>query len=312
MPFSAWWSARTPLQRYAFWVVSLAYLLTLFVTVLVSGWGTYIAGPRGSSFFDSANVTAFALSMWANILFFTAVGLATLLISLKRPEHDILENRVWYLFSSRNATNAARQYIVERIHKFAAFASRGSITYAVREYNPDIQAYKVEVTNLLYLKNMLPYEQYVDKDVELEVWCDKIENPPGGELGAVMMARIIKDDSPIELVPKVVPIRVTDPNPFFKDAYELTMGPSGSATYEYKYWVWALVTEGIVSQFNRYSENITVKLENDLPDRTLTYEVAGEGVATGVRQLAKGSTVTLKADLTLTPETSVSVTLFAP
>jgi hypothetical protein len=304
-----WWDNLPPIHRYAIIVIGISYFFVVCITVLLTRYRENIATLEG--FFNANNIESLAVSLWASILFFTVIGLATLLISIKRPENDIIENRVWYLFSSRNATDEARKYVVQRIHKFAAFASKGSIKFTIREFNEQINAYKIDVHDTYFLKNMLPYEDYVDEKSELEVWGDKIDQPPKNELAGLSMARITKNDIPEDLINEPVTISVKN-GKYLRDDLCLRIDASGEATYEYKYWVWALAGECIVSSVNRYSENIKVTAQNNIENMIVPCETTPENGGIALDIHPKGTSIDLAEKATITPETPFQVRFLAP
>jgi hypothetical protein len=249
---------------------------------------------------------SFTISLWASIVFFTFIGVASFIIGIKRPQDELLEARLWYLFAGEHATTTSREYIKGEVRRMGAFSKSGSISIIVKSYDEDIDAYKVEFKNTFHLFNMF-FDQDYKNDVDIEVYPDKVEKDVLGAVTSIVTQT--GDDKLIRHLGEMGSEDITKESGKFARWVSINIERNGSASYGYDFWMYCKTEEDVVLEVNRYSEELDVYVSNAMQeDFEIVVKVDGKldrkGVMVGKSKelkIAKGKTITADKSLDLCP-----------
>lgn len=239
----------------------LCLLLIAGNLILLCTWYDLIVEQRYNFY-----ISFFASSL-ENLIFFILIGLSIAIYSLRRPESELLENRIWYLYSSEHATDESLQYNKNQIKKLAAFCKSATGKITITDYNPSMNAYRIEVEKRYTLQNMFKdrdYEDVIDISISPDsIESDQLEMNLGGVPSKIMgevhlFQTTVIGEAPVKHNEKV--IKITDQD--YKTKIGIRIPANGTTEYEFNYWMWCLVGEPNVTQVLRYTETLKTTIVN--------------------------------------------------
>ncbi len=258
-------SWRYPIKVLSF-VVGIVFLCLLVATFKRNA----IAGSFSSAFIFGTvqNFEAFLISLWSALAFFCAVGIAVLVIGYRRPEDDIIEARLSYLFSSSKFTSDVQEYTKNQVTKLSAFCESMDMKFFILEARSASNDFKMSTEGTLVFQNCFHNHPYADQADHLVVFADEIEGE--NTLGMVESARIFAPEGIAwELENRTL---LTAADQRIKVQVPLKIGPDSRATFTYAHWTWNSGAEGYRFTTQRFCRKASATIENcSLDPLTVTF-----------------------------------------
>lgn len=229
-------------------------LLFLIVTVAVSAKALFLLS-------SDERVAAFWIGLSGafieDLSFFVLIGGVAIVMTLARPQNEILEQRVRYMFNSKRVTPGAYAHIRNELKSLGVFSPicRYVITYT--EFNPSIDAVKAVVQSDRIIANMFKNEDFVQEDAEYAVHTDPV-SPPGGVRGELLFAAIETPNGRLDVIDKPIAVKGDS----LKQSARISIPPDDEVKFTIKYWVWHKVGEAYAVTPKRYSEVFDIKVVN--------------------------------------------------
>ena len=224
--------------------------------------------------------TSFLASYAQDILFFILIGAAVWFYGMRRPQSEILDSRIWYLYSSDHATDDALKYNGEQIKKLAAFAISSESHITVTGYNADMKAYKVYFRRCSILQNLFEDREYMDT-ISIKIEPDVIPSlhsvkgieDCNGELTLVQTTVLGDSHGPKRHIKHPMKIKKSA----LEKEVELAIPKNGRTMFEFEFWLWCLVGEGQWIRVLRYTEELVVSISNKSEIRVAISQEGQEG-----------------------------------
>lgn len=249
------WRKMPPYWRQAVQILCFGYLLLVLclslLPIFFDGWAR---GSFGLSWLASA---------WASVFFFTFLGITTFLISIRRPQDELLESRVWYLFAVRNISDPTRQFVEQQIRKMAACCPRAE--YKIRLLKVDTQslAVEIEVEGDIVHQNMFHDCEMVDPEFRIWLTPDLVPEAvvgTGNPLAEILRSETIVGSNTAKHVNGTK--RIFREAPHYDATVTLKIPPASVATHKFTYRLWCAASEGYFVSFRRFSEVVSVEIVN--------------------------------------------------
>ncbi|MGV2124010.1 hypothetical protein ACQZ4R_13080 [Agrobacterium vitis] len=220
----------------------------------------------------------FFISWLVNDLFFTIVGLAAALVSLRLPHEEEFKSRVGFLVAPMDADPQFRSTVLEHlagdIKKLGFVSSSTERKITIEEYSAEYDAYRAYVTVHTTLVNLFGDVDAKD-DTNFQVTPDKFlgdRRPPiVGEVVSLIVEgeeRIRERPLPIDFE---VGVKFTEP---------FSVGRE-SKSYVFKYWAWFRTDEMVAYSTRRYCRRFTVRIVNRMR--------VGQGVVATLMKIPEGT-----------------------
>src|SRR5690242_17438536 len=173
-----WYRSLSWLKKRLFWVM----------IILIPVWGStfyafyYIIHNNMEELSDL--IVEITVAWSGELLFFTIVGLIVTFVTLRDPGEGSLDERIRILFGSDKIPDCVLTYNKNTLSRLAAYAETATRTVLVKQFDPAIHAYRVEVTTTYLYRNLLrdlPYDETLPLRVKPDVFSG--QQPP--ELGKV-------------------------------------------------------------------------------------------------------------------------------
>lgn len=208
---------------------------------------------------------SFYVSWCVNVIFFTVIGLAAALVSLRVPHKEEFASRLGILFAGRvevdgelngELKRTALSYISDDVKKLGFVYSSIDRKVTVEEFDKEYNAYRAFVTVKTTLVNLFGDVDATDM-MNFSVTPDpfkKCAAPP--ETIGQIVSLIVDGKETLKDGPKtVLPIEgVAFPKPF-------TVGKE-SKSFVFKYWCWFEVDERADYTPSRFCRKISVRVVN--------------------------------------------------
>lgn len=166
------------------------------------------------------------------LLFFTIVGLAVTLITVEKPEDPRsrpVADRIKILFGISQVPDVMIRYTEELLEGMARYAKDVKRCVTVTDYDPQINAYKVQVTISYAVQNVL-HDKPITESIPFTIEPDKFDNFSNAEMGKINS--VVVGGS--EKINAYTPIKIDG----FSTNLEFTIPASGSVDIEFDYEVW--------------------------------------------------------------------------
>lgn len=258
--------------RYPIKVVTWVLVIFVLLVAALTSFSTAIVERIPDSFLlgTEDNFDAWLVSLWSSIIFFATIGVTSLLIGLHRPQDDIIESRLSYLFSSPKVTPKAMAYNKEQINKLSVFCSHVELRVFIEDIAADGKGFRVEIESRQILQNSLHNHDYVDEDIHFDVSADPIgEEEIIGEVKQIQLS----SDSDKKLIWSSDRVFITKSEPNFSKMIPLEVKANSAACLTAQYWLWCAANEGCYLDTRRYCEDVSARIVNRTSKR-LTYTFA--------------------------------------
>ncbi|WJR66340.1 hypothetical protein QTA58_19275 [Neorhizobium sp. CSC1952] len=206
----------------------------------------------------------FYVSWGVNVAFFTVIGFAVALVSLRLPHREDFKDRIGFLFAARveadpELRNAALEHLSSDIKKLGFVSSRTERKITVIEYNPDYDAYRAYVTVNTTLVNLFGDVEAKD-DTNFEIRPDKFEEGKGPVLAGQVISLVVDGTEKISSGPLNIELNSSKK---FKE--EFTVGRMEKC-FTLKYWAWFKTEEPAAFTSRRFCRSFSVTIVNRMKD----------------------------------------------
>ena len=206
----------------------------------------------------------FYVSWSVNVLFFTAIGLAAALVSLRTPRDEAFDERLSNLFAANlggdsGLREGARKHTTAKIKTVGFVNAAVERRITVEEYSPVMGAYRALVTVKTNVVNL--FGDVDAKDImHFSVMPDKFvaDTKPPAVLGQIVSLSIKGNE------------QITSPMPIVDGAptkfpQEFTVGKDGE-DFIFKYWSWFAQDQFAYFTPARYCRRVSVTIVNRILD----------------------------------------------
>ena len=206
------------------------------------------------------NFNALIISLWSALIVFVFIGIATLIVGIRKPEDDVIESRLRYLFTGEGVTQSVMSYNKEQVTKLSAFSTRGTIAIHVEEVSDSDGGFRIDVESTEILQNGFHNHPYVDEDFRIFVGADRVGNHE--TIGGINRVEFTSEiaEGPSKLIDTRVVL--TKDVPKYKGSVTMEIEPNGTICYSVQYWIWCDQKEGFNIRNYRYSEGNEILLYN--------------------------------------------------
>ena len=245
---------KTPSARAAGWLRKRLYLLfallglvwvvTLLTFYLSRGW-------IATNFHD---LSIGVVSAWSvELTFFTFVGLALTLVTLRDPAHEEFTERLRILFDIADIPDAVLQHNKAIIVRSAIYIHEANRTLEVLKYDEAVGAYQVRIQTAYDYTNLLPDINF-DASIPFGVTPDKFEGKRPDELGRITSIKV----GGVEQLRKSILIEDAG----FKSDIPLSISGRGTSSVLFEYTSWMKVDTFSSIAPSRVIEDFSMKIAN--------------------------------------------------
>lgn len=212
---------------------------------------------------------ALVTSALDSIIFFSIIGIFTLIIGMRDPKNETIHSRVEYLLSADGIDPSARSIAVKEIEKMACFNDDLAVDLVVEEVNEEDQSFKISMNYRAKVVNMFRREAYCDEDFRgISIIDDYNFNYP--TLGQI---RHIKIDNK-NVLSQVCSFSV--PGRHHSEQVKIEIPPNSSVVFETLQWLWERFDSEYFVGVSRYTKNMTVHVTNSSNCSDVFVEVCQE------------------------------------
>ncbi len=202
----------------------------------------------------------FYVSWGVNVAFFTVIGFAVAVVSLRLPHKEDFKDRIGFLFAAKveadpELRDAALEHLSSDIKRLGFVSSRTDRKITVIEYNPVYDAYRAYVTIDTTLVNLFGDVDAKD-DTNFEIRPDKFEEGKGPVLSGQVISLVVDGEEKISGGPLDIPV-----NEFRRFKEEFTVGKSQKC-FTLKYWAWFRTEEAAAFTSRRFCRSFSVVIVN--------------------------------------------------
>jgi hypothetical protein len=164
------------------------------------------------------------------LLFFTLIGGAVTIVSLRDPTEERFDDRLKILYGRGAVPNAVLQYNKNVITKISAYSKTIKRVIIIEAYDNTLKAYRERITTEYEISNLLPDVPY-GESMRLSVIPDDFGQADPSELGRIISIQVGGSQT------------ITKPIPIGKDGIstevKIELPPGGSKTviWEYRLWI---------------------------------------------------------------------------
>lgn len=242
---------------YLLWVLGwLIYTKTL--------WPFAMNHINGSGWNASNFSISYAASALDSLIFFTVVGLAITIISIKRPEEEKLATKIEYIFPDADSDSPLGKFLGNKISALACISPITERTIIIQEISEAFGAIKVMSKTNCVIKNIHNNHHYATDSMSYGVKLDlvEIDSPLLGEVNDISVLFDLHDPSKNRrILNGTQPL--TKANPEFSETFSLKLEPGETASYLTAAWIWQPITDTVRFTPPRYTEAQSVKLCNE-------------------------------------------------
>lgn len=213
---------------------------------------------------------SFYASWVQDIIFFSLVGVAVVAYTAPfRADSATFDERIM-AFYGRNSPKPLREYAKGELTRYGGYAPTAERVWTIKEYDSEIEAYKVEVEVRYLIKNLLDVDYFDNPPVR--VIPDTFEDPPAplGEVEWVAIGQVGQLPDGREEIKH---------GEEWTRTFNLNIEPHGEKAFEAKYWLW--IKAGIESGSipNRVVEKFDMKIINATTDVIVKMKIVNGGSA---------------------------------
>ena len=263
-------------MKVASWTIAVLFVIVVFVFVIL-----YFSLESQFEVKTQDFSVSFLASYLQDIIFFSLIGAAAWFYGMRRPQSEILDSRIWYLYSSPHATDDALKYNREQIEKLAAFGKSSESHITVTDYDSAIKAYKVHFIRRSIFQNLFEDREYRDS-ISIRIEPDVIPSlhrvegieHSNGEL-VLVQSTVLGDshDGPKRHITHPIKIKQSA----LEREVELTIQENGSIMFEFEFWLWCLVGESQWIRVLRYTKELKIDISNKSKTRVAISQEGQEG-----------------------------------
>lgn len=231
-------------------------LIGFFSAIVVAGVLLYYLKPVIYQNPHSAALS-FTLSLIEDIFFFGLVGSFAFLAQFAPGGGEVLRERLKRLFANQEVSHSALEYLEQRVRNTAIYSDRSAHKLVVREYDPELYAYKVEFQNDYKLHNMFGDVSY-DAELSVEIAPDLVRD--GVQPLAVVTNLSLKADGRGEKKFIYGPQEIGAEG--FSQPVRVFLPKRGSALYRMQWWSWVSNIGNSGFSLKRFSERFLIEVEN--------------------------------------------------
>ncbi|MBZ7925050.1 hypothetical protein LAC81_30385 [Ensifer adhaerens] len=203
---------------------------------------------------------SFYVSWCVNVIFFTVIGLAAALVSLRHPHKEEFENRIGFLFAATvdadpELKRSALKHVSEDVKKLGFVSSSTERRITVEEYSAEFEAFKASVTMKTTLINLFGDVDAKD-EMNFAVIPDKFEQGKQPATIGQIVSLIVDGEERIKDGPLEISSETGAKFP------ELFSVGRESKSFAFKYWQWFKVGEESGYTSRRFCRNFSVKIVN--------------------------------------------------
>lgn len=201
----------------------------------------------------------------AGLVGFIAVGGFTFLFSLRRPEEETLDQRIAYLYSSRQRAGLEGElFLRSQVRLLGAMITRARATFSAMEFHPEKSILRMSVSVSMTITNMMRFDRYTQV-TPLRVAADRLADT-GGDLGTLhfVRTRSFNESGVYEQEANWLdhPRKLTRSEPFTQVDINIDVPPGGQLEYDYAYEVWQIIPDECWFGANRFIDHAEVTFAN--------------------------------------------------
>ncbi|WP_029618002.1 hypothetical protein [Pseudorhizobium marinum] len=231
-------------------------VMRLWVFTLLVTWAMYRTMQYGAAFVTDD----FYVSWSVNVAFFTVIGFAVALVSMRLPQHEEFKDRVGFLFAAKveadpDLRSSALDHLSEEIKKIGFVSSNTQRKITVVEYSAAYGAYRAYVTVHTTLVNLFGDVEARD-DTNFQITPDEFDENNRPPVIGQVVSLVVDGDEKI----RNGPVNITDSNEgSLKENF--TVGRT-QKSFTFKYWAWFRFEIPASYTSKRFCRSFTVTLVN--------------------------------------------------
>lgn len=244
-----------------------SFLISIFWTAILFFCGEVILPGDWSKQEDVVALKDFLSSFAVNLAFFAFIGIFVFLASLARIEYEPLSAKVYQLFSVRNSTRDAENYLIDAIKSLAAFYKSGDLKFTISDFDEEKRVFRVEVRLTLRVVNLFRNSKYQDSTFPVRVVPSSGPEFADGEvIGGISLVketifRTEAEDKKVLHLNDEEKILMGE-NPTFEADYQFEIPEDGELEREMIYWFKNKVGEDIYTNNVFYGEDMNFSFVN--------------------------------------------------
>ncbi|QGP80724.1 hypothetical protein [Sphingobium sp. CAP-1] len=210
---------------------------------------------------DGALLDGFWVSLAASFLedmaFFILVGVIGLYLSLQKPDEDLFESRIKYLFNASGVNDKLRIFLVEKVAPLGIFSTRYRTSIDFTSYDEKLGAVKAVFHVERVLTNMFKDRSFDRERQGFNIVTDQVGDATQlqGMLLGAWTGGGARDEQFIIEPKEIYGLRHDE------EVY-VNVPPNGHVVFNYKFWVWYKIGESYYLDTLRYSQNAEVFVSN--------------------------------------------------
>lgn len=207
---------------------------------------------------------SYAASALDSLIFFTVVGLAITVISIKRPEEEKLATKIEYIFPDADADSTLGRFLANKISSLACISPVTSRIITIKEISEENETVKVMSRTNCIIKNIHNNHHYATDSMSFGVKSDpvKVDGDLIGEVNDISIFSNLEDPSKNQhILSGAYPITTSSPE--FSETFSLKLSPGEVVSYQTSAWLWQPIKESLRFTPPRYTESQDVTIHNE-------------------------------------------------
>ncbi|BBD97934.1 hypothetical protein SAMIE_1014350 [Sphingobium amiense] len=238
-------------------------LIAASIGIVIFGVATLIVAIKAASlpYGDGQLLAGFWVSLAASFLedmaFFALIGVIGLYLSLQRPDKDIFDSRIKYLFNANGVNDRLRAFLIEKVAPLGIFSTRYKTSIDFMAYDEKLDAIKAVFHVERVLTNMFKDRAFERERQGFNIVTDEVGDP--AQLQGVLLAAWTgtgRRDEQFIVEPKEIY------GPRHDEEVYINVPPNGEVTFNYRFWIWHKISESYHLDTLRYSQMAEVFVSN--------------------------------------------------
>lgn len=242
-------------------------LFMVFVTLVTLVGFEAVTNPKNTE----SLLVSLVSSFWEDAVFLLCVGIFATLITIGRPEKEIIQNRIKWFFNGKNVSEEVLSHLVKELKKAGIYSTSYKTTIIYSQIDTEKEKIKATIQSDRIIKNMFSDQKFPNEIIPFKIGTDRIG--PETEVQGEFLSWYIGASG----LPKH---SSNPPIQIFHDGHEgeVSFDIDGDAEviFGYRFWLWHKLGEPYSVVPAKYAERIELLIVNSC-DSSLEIECGLDG-----------------------------------